>query len=261
MPSLLNDEKGDPERVDSVINDTASNRLQTIGIVVLLTAVGIGLSVISQSPIVRTVSALVGGSDASAPTWLTVNIIVGYGLDLLVIGGFLALSKRGLAYLDISRFELRHFGYVIGGVLANFAGEVILSVAVSLLDLPASQSSTQEFIIAGGTATMLTFLVLTILITGPVEELFYRNIVQKRLSENVPHGIAITIAGLLFALSHVPAVYDPNLVTMIEPLTSSWIGGIIYGAIYLRTQNIIPAMLTHGVYNATIVGLVLSGVL
>ena len=195
-----------------------------------------------------------------SPGSLTVSLLVGSGLTVLVAVVFLSISERELNYLDASTLTLRECGYIIGGVLLNLGASIGISVITSIFGLPAGDNSTVGRVIAGGTATAIAFIVLVVVLVGPVEELFYRNIVQKRLSEDFSTSVALSLAGALFALSHIPNVYDPNITAMISPLFSDWVAGIIYGGIYIRTRSIIPAMLAHGFYNATVVGLIVLGV-
>ena len=121
--------------------------------------------------------------------------------------------------------------------------------------LTPSGSDSLALILSGGTATIVTGVLLVVLFAVPAEELFYRNVIQKRLDEGLPSPVAVVLAALLFALSHVPTYYSPNPVLMASPFASNLVGGLVYGSIYARTKNIAPAVLAHALYNTIGIGL------
>ena len=210
-------------------------------------------------PILRLFS-IQNASVSFSPLSLTIALLLGSGLTVLVAVTFLSISGRTIDYLDIYSPTLREGGYVVIGIVLNLAASIGVSLVTSVIGLPAGDNSTVDRVLVSGPETALVFVVLAVLLVGPAEELLYRNVVQKRLSEDFNTFTALVFAGGLFALSHVPNVYDPNVVAMISPLLSNWVAGLIYGAVYIRTQSILPAMLTHGFYNAIVVGLAVLGI-
>lgn len=236
-----------------------SLRLHALIVCGALVGISTTLNEFVLPPILQSLSVPVTPSSFS-PDSLTVSLLVGSGLTVLVAVVFLSISERGLGYLDADIPTLRGCGYIVGGVLLNLGASLGVSLITSIFGLPPGGNSTVSRVLAGGTATAIVFIVLVVLLVGPAEELLYRNIIQKRLSEDFSTSVALFLAGALFALSHVPNVYDPNATAMISPLLSNWAAGIIYGGIYIRTRSIVPAMLAHGFYNAVVVGLVVLGV-
>jgi len=210
-----------------------------------------------QAPIVQLLSGLFAGSPSLSPLWLTIDFALSYGWTLLVAVVFLYVTKRGLSYFDLHRPTRWGVVYIIGGVLARLGAEIAIEIANSVFNLTPAQDNTLSAILTGGTATATTGVILIVFVAVPVEELFYRNTVQKRLGENFSGAVAILVAGLLFGLSHVPTYFEPAIGALISPFASNFLGGIIYGVIYFRTQNITTPILAHGLYNAVGIALTL----
>lgn len=80
-----------------------------------------------------------------------------------------------------------------------------------------------------------------------LEELFYRGVLQGRLQQVMPPGLAILLSSLLFALSH-SQYHQPNLLnlgTFVFLLATA----LVLGGLYWRTGSLWPGMLAHGVIN------------
>lgn len=75
------------------------------------------------------------------------------------------------------------------------------------------------------------------------EELLFRGVIARALATAWSHRKAIIVSALAFALSH----HSPY--QLFGPFTS----GLIAGYITLRTDSIVPAMLTHFCHNAVVV--------
>jgi uncharacterized protein len=200
------------------------------------------------------VSPLISESSLS-PVSLVVNFLYNYGLALTVGVLFLYLSGRGVAYFDVRPLTRRGVGYAVAGVLIHLVAEVGIGIANSLFGLTASGSDSVALILSGGTATIAAGFLLIVFFAVPAEELFYRNIIQKRLEEGFPSSVAVVLAATLFALSHVPTYYSSNPILMASPFASNLVGGLVYGSIYTRTKNIVPAVLAHALYNTIGFGL------
>ena len=229
-------------------------RLRAVSIAVVLVAISGAISAVQPTILRSVVRPLVNESGLS-PVSIAVNFLYNYGLALVVGVLFLHLSGRGVAYFDIGPLTRRGVGYAIAGVLIRLVAEVGIGVANSLFGLTPSGSDSLALILSGGTATIVTGVLLVVLFAVPAEELFYRNVIQKRLDEGLPSPVAVVLAALLFALSHVPTYYSPNPVLMASPFASNLVGGLVYGSIYARTKNIAPAVLAHALYNTIGIGL------
>ena len=231
-----------------------STRLRTVSIAVILVAISGAISAV-QPVVLRSVFGPLINESSLSPLSLVVNILYDYGLALMVGILFLYISGRGIAYFDLKPLTRRGVGYAVAGVLIHLVAEIGIGIANALFGLTASESDSLALILSGGTATIAVGFLLIVFIAVPAEELFYRNIIQKLLGEHFPSIVAVVVAAILFALSHVPTYYNPSLILMISPFASNLIGGLVYGSIYARTKSIVPSILAHALYNAIGIGL------
>ena len=99
---------------------------------------------------------------------------------------------------------------------------------------------------------LLPMIPLSVLLTGPVEELLYRGVVQTRLKQAFSAAPAVAIAAAVFSVVHVPAYaaggsLDTSLLTTLAVLFV--LGGVL-GVLYEHTDNLFVPAVAHGVYNA-----------
>ena len=84
------------------------------------------------------------------------------------------------------------------------------------------------------------YLLLTWMLIGPCEELFFRGALQNALIRSGGSLVGILAAGLFFGLAH----FDTTL--WIRGVGASLIG-IIYGLLYHRRRSLIPCIIAHSV--------------
>lgn len=234
-----------------------NSRLRAVSIAVVLAAISSLISA-TQPAVLRSVVGPLITESSLSPVSLVVNFLYNYGLALVVGILFLYLSGRGVAYFDVRPLTRRGVGYAVAGVLIRLVAEVGIGIANSLFGLTTSGSDSVALILSGGTATIAAGFLLIVFFAVPAEELFYRNIIQKRLEEGFPSSVAVVLAATSFALSHVPTYYDSNPILMASPFASNLVGGLVYGSIYSRTRSIVPAVLAHALYNTIGIGLALA---
>jgi len=100
---------------------------------------------------------------------------------------------------------------------------------------------------AGGVNTVL--LVLMVVVGAPiVEELVYRGLVQRSLSNAVGAASGLILASLLFSLIHFSPVEYPGL----------FVAGLVFGACLTVTGRLGPAIVTHAAFNAAGLVMVLT---
>lgn len=85
-------------------------------------------------------------------------------------------------------------------------------------------------------------VVSSTLIFPLLEELYFRGVLQTWLRGHIPGFAAIAVSALAFAAYHENWDYLPSLAVL----------GAIAGWVYVKTKSIWPAVIAHGVYNATI---------
>ncbi|MFC6730883.1 CPBP family intramembrane glutamic endopeptidase, partial [Natronoarchaeum mannanilyticum] len=120
--------------------------------------------------------------------------------------------------------------------------------------LPMAGHSLGEQVEAIGPELALALVVLAVTVNAPIEELFFRNVVQKRLAEAVSRRGAIGGAALLFGLAHVPSYAGGAPIAIAVTVGLLVIQGLIWGVAYDRTDSAVVPALCHGAYNAALFG-------
>jgi hypothetical protein len=192
----------------------------------------------------------------------------GYGGDLAVtyIGGGLlatiAIGLIGVAYhrvrpvtVHVPRWlpTLRESGWIVAGIVISFVAAILIAIGMQVLNaVPPTNFSAA----AAAERPVLVYglsIVGALFIIGPIEEYFYRGIVQGRLREQMGPVPAIGIVSVGFALGHVPSYWigGSELLSLgvFFALLSIAVASVILGAIYERTQNLVVVIVIHSLIN------------
>jgi ABC-2 type transport system permease protein len=227
----------------------------------LYAALGLSVLALVVGQLVSLSAVLVLGVDLRVEVLLPVLFVVEYGGYALVALGFLYVTRRGIAYLDIGRPSARDLGYVAGGLLGSLVIWAVGLTAIAELGLPAADHALFEPGEDGAPVLLLALVPLVLLINGPVEELLYRNVIQKYLTERFTAGVAIVVASALFALVHLPAYATAGARAIGVTLGLLFVISCLWGAIYHKTERLFVPAAIHGLYNATLLaGLYLTTV-
>ena len=198
------------------------------------------------------------GLDLPVELLLPALFVVEYLGMAVVAVGFLYVTRRGVAYLDLGWPSAREAGAVGVGLLALLAVWAVTAGLVEGLGLPAAEHSLfgpDE----GDPRLVLALVPLVVLVNGPVEELLYRNVVQKYLAEQFPTAVAIALASGVFALAHLPAYLAASALAVGVSLVLLFVLSLVLGALYAWTRSLFVVAAVHGLYNATLlVGLYLT---
>jgi len=219
-----------------------------------------GLAVLSLL-LGQTVSlAAVGllGVDLPVAVLLPVLFVVEYIGVAVVAVGFLYVSHRGLDYVDLRRPSTRELGAVAVGLAATLLVWAASATLIEGLGLPSAEHAL--FDPEEGDPRLLLLLVpLVVLVNGPVEELLYRNVIQKSLAERFSTPAAVAIASAIFALAHVPAYLGAGWVALAVSLALLFALSVVFGAVFVWARSLVVVAAVHGLYNATLlVGLYLT---
>lgn len=169
---------------------------------------------------------------------------------------YLAYTGLGWGFVDLAVPSLRDWKYALLGIVGSFAFVLVVGMLASLVDIPATDNQVVEFI--GEDATMALYLiVIAFLFNAPAEEFLFRNIIQKRLYAAFSRLNAVVVTSLVFAAVHFP-VYaatadslDPEgLLGVSVSLLVVFGGSLIFGYIYVRTENIVVPTIAHAGFNA-----------
>ncbi len=202
------------------------------------------------------------GSDASGTSTFVVAA-VGTELCFLLVGAAY-LRSRSSFHLPLRPPARSAAPVLIGGLLASFL-TAFLSLAVTDAVVPALELSPgyMEYSELGGLtgAGLVIGAGLSLLVIGPVEEFFFRGVIQGRLREALGPAGAVATAGASFALFHVypVALLSPPPAAIVHMATYYTLMGAIFGWVYHRTDTLVAPALVHGTFNAAVFSLPLLG--
>ncbi|MFC5367156.1 CPBP family intramembrane glutamic endopeptidase [Salinirubrum litoreum] len=204
----------------------------------------------------------------------------GYGGDLAVTyigGGLLATITIGLIGVTYYRVRpvtvhvprwlptLHESGWIVAGIAISFVAAILLGIGMQVLN---AVPPTNFLTAAASDRPVLVYgfaLFGVLFIVGPIEEYFFRGIVQGRLREQMGPVPAIAIVSIGFALGHVPSYWiggsDLLSLGVFFALVSIAVASVILGAIYERTQNLVVVIVIHSLINAISVSLALVAAL
>ncbi|MFC6719651.1 CPBP family intramembrane glutamic endopeptidase [Natrialbaceae archaeon GCM10025810] len=162
--------------------------------------------------------------------------------------GFLYVRRYGLR-ISLSRPGLRSLGIVIVGVVVALAVAMGLLLVVSVLDL--QPDSALEESAAADPTYLLALAVLSLVLIGPAEEFLFRGVVQGRLRKSFGPAGAIVGASLLFGSMHLFNYLGSPAEVLAGALLISCVG-VVFGALYELTDNLVVPILVHGIYNVVL---------
>jgi membrane protease YdiL (CAAX protease family) len=216
-------------------------------------AFGLSLLSLLLGQSISLVAVVVLGVDVPAEVLLPVLFVVEYLGAVVVALGFLYVTRRGFAYLDPHIPSLRDIGAIAVGLLALFALWAASILVIEGLGLPSAEHAL--FDPEENDPRLLLLLVpLVLLVNGPVEELLYRNVVQKYLDEQFSTAVAIVVASVVFAVAHIPAYLTAASGPLAIGVTLGLLFGLscVLGTLYVRTRNLVVVAAVHGLYNGTL---------
>ncbi|WP_436934123.1 CPBP family glutamic-type intramembrane protease [Halovenus marina] len=215
-------------------------------------AFGLAVLALVLGQFVAVAVVLVFGIDVTNSLTLPVLFVVEYLAYALVALGFVYVTHRGWSYLDIDRPTLQDLAFVGGGVVASLALYGVVLTAVSGLGLPAADHSLFD---AGEIQPELLLVLAALMVTvnGPVEELLFRNGIQKYLDERLPTAAAIVTASAIFAVVHLPVYLTAGVGAAVVTLSVIFCISLVWGWIYARTERLLVVGAIHGIYNAVLV--------
>ncbi|ELZ96987.1 hypothetical protein C440_04398 [Haloferax mucosum ATCC BAA-1512] len=146
---------------------------------------------------------------------------------------------------------------VVGTYVLTFVGLAVAVIATSQLGLEGASNS------AATTGMehphiLLLLIPASILLIGPGEELLFRGVVQGRLRERFSPVIAIGFTSLLFASVHYVALTGAASARLVT-IGLLLVPALAFGTVYEYTDNILVPSLVHGLYNATLFGIIYLG--
>jgi CAAX protease family protein len=87
---------------------------------------------------------------------------------------------------------------------------------------------------------------------GPTEEIYWRGLIQRRLMQRLSPRRALLLTSCIYASIHISTL-NPSL------LVVAFIGGLAWGEIYNRFGSLLPALLSHVLFDEMIFVLFVIG--
>jgi membrane protease YdiL (CAAX protease family) len=222
--------------------------LHSLGLIVAAFVVGIGMVLVGFN--LLSLAGVTVREGETIPAWIQA---LGAALQFV---GFIAV---GLLYLrwrddaaDLFRIDvpsLRDVGWAVLGLIGLF---VILAVVSSVITLLGIRPAENSAITAGREqpVLLLYLLAVTVFFTAPAEELIFRGLVQGLFRRAYGVKLGLVIASLLFGVVHYVALAGTG--SRLVYIVVAGILGLVLGALYEKTQNLIVPIIVHGAYNTVI---------
>ena len=231
---------------------TARAIARAVLVAVGLAVVGVGAGLVLVLAVLVAVEA--AGVTLTPVRTIAVSLVFATGLGF---GGvavvYLRTRDLPVAYVGIARPSWGDAlavgaGYLSALLLVAAAGAVLMRTDTEAAPNTAAQAGLAD------PSVLVLLMVASLVIIGPGEELLFRGIVQRRLREALPAVAAIPLASIIFAAIHylslagAPEARVVSISVLVLPT-------LVFGVVYELTENLVVPALTHGLYNATLFGL------
>ncbi|ESS05658.1 MAG: putative metal-dependent membrane protease [uncultured archaeon A07HB70] len=235
--------------VPGVSPRSAEERLLALGKGVLIVVVAF-LGALVIAGVTRSLLLGVGiGEDATThKIVVSAGQFLGFGLG---VAGFLAATDdRTLVTDRLRRPTLRDAGYLLAGTVVLLVAANALGGLFARLGIEVAQNSV---ILAGrDDPTFFLWMVpVSILLVGPFEELVFRGGLQGLLRRSWGPAPAIVLASAGFGAVHLPALIGGQQGAIVYVAVAAALG-LVLGAAYERTGNLLVPAGAHGLYNAAL---------
>lgn len=137
-------------------------------------------------------------------------------------------------------FAVFHKSFEFGN---SFKGLLIMLPALLL----AIYKIPYHFISGGGTPNSITLPIILIGLAPAVfEEILFRGIFIHNLkAKSESSTVIVLISAIVFSLVHLTNIAGMDLISLLLQLIMAFVTGIVLGAIYLRTDDIISVIIAH----------------
>ncbi len=136
------------------------------------------------------------------------------------------------------------------------AAQITVAVVILLTHIPLTSNTEGINDLDADRGYVLSTLVLAIVAAPVVEELLFRGVVLRGLRSVLAIGPAVALQAVLFGIAHVDPVRGRGNIGLVLVLAA--VGAVLGVAAHLL-RRIGPTMLAHGILNAVVMAIVLSG--
>lgn len=183
-----------------------------------------------------------------APTSFSGRLVNIFALQVLsfslITYVYLELTDRSFGYIDIAVPNQRQLGTTAIGIVTLIGINYVLSAFFLYIDIPTAPSKLTEL---SNPIYYLILGLLSFLIIAPAEELLFRGVIQKRLTESFSPLAAVFFTSLIFASLHFQALAGNE--GLLASLATIFSLSCLLGITYIRTNNLIVPIIMHGFFN------------
>lgn len=224
----------------------------------LLLAVAVGLAGLVAGAVLTLAAlallALVGVSLGVAAV-VVLSLVLTQGV---AFGGtaLVYVNRRGLPreFIQARLPSVREGLWVVGGYFLALAGAYAGGLLATLGGLEPASNQVGEIGLENP-EVLLLLVPLSVLLIGPGEELLFRGVVQGTIRRRFGAAASVVLASLVFAAIHYPALAGGTGNRLVT-IAILFLPSLVFGAAYERTGNVVVPALIHGLYNATLFGVV-----
>ncbi|WP_439028208.1 lysostaphin resistance A-like protein [Haloarchaeobius sp. DT45] len=212
-----------------------------------LAVAGVMASALATVPVV--VLLALDASDLTLPVYALLFVVGYVGLTLVGVA-YLLVTGRGWGFVDLKPLDRESLKAVVGFTALGVAFVLAVGVLTAVTSLETSENVNLAPGLAGNTDYLLLLVAVALLVNGPAEEFLFRNIIQKSLYRTFSRRSAIVVTSLIFALVHIPAFWTTNYGALVTSLLVIFVGSLVFGTAYAKTENLTVVALVHGLFNA-----------
>lgn len=212
----------------------------------LLVAVGLSLVALVVSSLLS-LGSLLFASGTAVVAILSIYVLIQLGY---LVTGWLYL-RRWVAdsTIRIERPDRHQLGWTVVSTL--FLGGIAMGLGYVSTQAGIEIGRADQGLFLTNRTVVIGMAVLSLVLIAPVEEFFFRGVIQRRLTRTFSTPIAIGVTSLLFVLPHAIG-YLGNLQSILFLSLAPFAMAVVVGALYEKFDNFLLPVLCHGVYNATL---------
>lgn len=217
------------------------------GAVAVVLAVGLFVAALLLSrAATRTATAVFAVGDPGTVPRLLVGVlalqVVGFGT-----AGGLFLATRDCGVRSALRLREPSAWTVFYGTAVGLALMIVASAATGLFTLLDVEPAESAVGAADDPRFYLVLFVVSTFVAVPMEEVFFRGVVQRSLDERAPTTVAVGVASLCFMLVHTGADVGAGGEAIALGMFFSF--GVVLGVGYHWTENLLVPIIGHVVFN------------
>lgn len=218
------------------------HRLFGLGLAVGFFGAAIGASILTERVLTAVVEVGGPGTVSELLSGVFSLQVVGFGGVALA---FLATREQDWpSYLRITPPTQWTAFYGVAVGLGLMLLTSLSTVLFTLFDITPPESSAGA---ATGPGFYVVLLVVSTAVVVPLEEVFFRGIVQRYLSDLAGPVVGVTVASLLFASVHTSVRVGNGGELLSVLLFVSF--GLVLGWSYALTENVFVPVIGHGMFN------------